>query len=449
MSKVRKHVLILWARTIVILMAFIFAASSMYWAVFYNVQDNLRSLEVHVVDFDSQVAPYNTVEAIVGPVITNLTRTIHSSSLHQSLGYRIVPPADYHFSPTAVRRAVYNWDAWAAVVINPNATSMLLDAVTSGDSSYDPAGAVQYIVQTARQESTTNNYIVPQLQLLMSQFMSQFGAAWSKMLLTNTSFSPMVMAEAPAAVNPGVVPVKIDLRPFEPSTAIPAVTIGLIYLIMVAFFSFSFLLPIHNKYIQPQGHPPLHFWHMVVWRWIATVVLYLFISLAYSLVCVAFGVPLWQPPGSETEVTIKATAYGAGSFIVYWLVNFLGMLALGITCDNAVMVLGQRWAALWLIFWMMTNVSTAFYTIELAPAFFRWGRAWPLQHVVQATRQIIFDLKSEIGLNLGVLLVWAVINTALFPICCDFMRWRTGKQQKGALKARDRYLVHTVQADQA
>lgn len=39
---------------------------------------------------------------------------------------------------------------------------------------------------------------------------------------------------------------KIDLRPFEPSTAIPAVTIGLIYLIMVAFFSFSFLLPIHN-----------------------------------------------------------------------------------------------------------------------------------------------------------------------------------------------------------
>lgn len=189
-------------------MAFIFAASSMYWAVFYNVQDNLRSLEVHVVDFDSQVAPYNTVEAIVGPVITNLTRTIHSSSLHQSLGYRIVPPADYHYSPTAVRRAVYNWDAWAAVVINPNATSMLLDAVTSGDSSYDPAGAVQYIVQTARQESTTNNYIVPQLQLLMSQFMSQFGAAWSKMLLTNTSFSPMVMAEAPAAVNPGVVPGK-------------------------------------------------------------------------------------------------------------------------------------------------------------------------------------------------------------------------------------------------
>ncbi|KAI0431341.1 MNNG and nitrosoguanidine resistance protein [Xylaria sp. FL1042] len=435
MSKVRKHVLIFWVRTIFTLMAFMFAVLSMYWAVFSNVQDNLRSLEVHVVDFDSQVAPYNKVEAIVGPMITNLTWTMYSSPQHQSLGYRVVPPVEYQYSPMAVRRAVYNWDAWAAVVINPNATSALLHAVMNGDSAYDPTGAVQYIIQTARQESTTNNYIVPQLQILMAQFVTRFGAAWSKMLLTNSSFSPLVMAEASAAVSPGVVPLKIDLRPFEPSTAPPAVTIGLIYLIIASFFAFSFLGPIHNKYIQPQGQPRLHFWHLIVWRWIATVVLYLSLSLTYSLVCVAFGVPLWQPSGSAIEVTTNATAYGAGSFIAYWMVNFLGIVALGLASENAVMILGQRWAPLWLIFWTITNVSTAFYTIELAPAFFCWGRAWPLRHVVQASRQIIFDLKSEIVFNIGVLMAWTVINTALFPICCDFMRWRTGKQQKATLKA--------------
>ncbi|KAI0799946.1 MNNG and nitrosoguanidine resistance protein [Xylaria sp. FL0064] len=396
MRKERKHVFLLWIRTILILTAFTFAALSMFWAVFCNTQNNLRNLEVHVADFDSQVAPYNKVEALVGPVITNLARKIHSSSLHQSLGYRISPHLSINTARMAVRRAVYNWDAWAAVVINPNATSALLHAVLNGDSSYDPTGAVQYIIQTARQESTTNSYIVPQLQILMSQSVTRFGAAWSKMLLTNSSFSSLVMAEASAAVSPGIVPLKIDIRPFEPSTATPAVTMGLVYLIVVSFFSFSFLLPIHNKYIQPQGHPPLHFWHLIIWRWVATVVLYLFISLAYSLVCVAFGVPLWQPSGSAPEATTNTTAYGPVSFTIFWQVNFLGMVALGLASENAVMVLGQR-----------------------------------------LKTQIIFDLKSEIVLNFGVLMAWAVINTALFPICCDFMRWRRGKQQKEALKAHN------------
>ncbi|KAI1351853.1 hypothetical protein F5Y01DRAFT_314351 [Xylaria sp. FL0043] len=373
-----------------VLTAFTFAALSIFWAVFCNTQNNLRNLEVHVVDFDSQVAPYNKVEALVGPVITNLARRIHSSSLPQSLGYRIVALSEYQYSP---------WPcAGPSINGTPGRRSSsirtrhaLLHAVLNGDSLYDPTGAVQYIVQYARQESTTNNYIVPQLQVLMSQFVTQFGAAWSKMLLTNSSFSSLVMAQASAAVSPGIVPLKIDIRPFEPSTATPAVTMGLVYLIVVSFFSFSFLLLVHN---------------------VATVVLYLFISLAYSLVCVTFGVPLWQPSGSAPEATTNATAHGAVSFIIFWQVNFLGMMALGLASENA----------------MITNISTAFYTIELAPAFFRWGRGWPLQHVVQASRQIIFDLKSEIVLNFGVLMAWAVINTALFPICCDFMRWRTRKQ---------------------
>ncbi|KAI0102371.1 MNNG and nitrosoguanidine resistance protein [Nemania sp. FL0031] len=447
MGKVRQHVLKLWVRTIVILMAFVFAALSLYWGVFYNVENNLRALEVHVVDMDSQVPPYNNVTALVGPAFTSLTRQIHSASLHQSLGYRIIPPGEYNYSPANVRRGVYNWDAWAAIVINPNATTMLLNAVRSGDASYDPTGAVQYIVQTARQETTTYNYILPQLQILTSQFTTQFGSNWTKMLLTNNSFSPVVLAQAPAAVNPAVVPLMIDLRPFAPLTATPTVSIGLIYLIIVAFFSFSFFLPIHNKYVQPKGHPPLHFWQLIIWRWLATVTLYLFISLTYSLVSLAFGVPFWQPPGSATEVAVSATAYGRGSFIVYWLINFFGMIALGVACENAAMVLGTPWTALWLIFWVITNVSTSFYSIELAPSFYGWGRAWPLHNVVQASRHIIFDLKSEIGLNFGVLFAWCVINTALFPLCCYFMRWRTEHEERVKLKERDRYVVCTPEGE--
>ncbi|KAI8634240.1 MNNG and nitrosoguanidine resistance protein [Xylariaceae sp. FL1651] len=445
LSKVRAHVLILWARTIIVLMLFVFAVLSLYWGVLYDMKGRLRALEVHVVDFDGQVAPYGNVTPIVGPAMTQLTLQMYKSS-QPSLGYHNIPPAEYNYDPIAVRRGVYDWHAWAAIIINPNATALLFEAVIIGNASYDPTGAIQYIVQSARQETTTYNYILPQLELITSRFTSQFGANWSR-ILTNNSFSPQVIARSPAAMNPGIIPLHIDLRPFGPSTATPAVSIGLIYLIIVAFFSFSFFLPIHTKYIQPQGHPPLHFWQLIVWRWLATVVLYLLISLVYSLVSFAFHVPFLPPPAPATDVAFNATAYGRASLVVYWALNFAGMTALGLACENAAMVLGQPWTALWLVFWVITNVSTAFYSLELAPAFFRWGYAWPLHHVVQASRQILFDLRSEVGLHFGVLIAWIAVDTALFPLCCYFMRRRAENEQRDAERSKDRYVVRTTEGD--
>jgi hypothetical protein len=130
------------------------------------------------------------------------------------------------------------------------------------------------------------------------------------------------------------------------------------------------------------------------------------------------------------------------------MLNFVGMMALGIACENVAMVFGEPWTALWLIFWVITNIATALYTLELAPAFFGWGRAWPLHHVVQGSRQILFDLKSEIGLNFGVLLAWAVVNTVFFPFCCYFMRWRTEHERRRAEMVKDRYVVVANEGDQ-
>jgi len=42
-----------------------------------------------------------------------------------------------------------------------------------------------------------------------------------------------------------------------------------------------------------------------------------------------------------------------------------GMIALGLACENVAMIVGQPWTGLWLIFWVITNVSTAFYDIEI------------------------------------------------------------------------------------
>ena len=112
------------------------------------------------------------------------------------------------------------------------------------------------------------------------------------------------------------------------------------------------------------------------------------------------------------------------------------MIALGLACENVAMVIGQPWTAMWLIFWVISNVSTAFYSLDLAPKFYYWGYAWPLHNIVEASRSLLFDLHSRIGLNIGVLMVWCVVNSALFPLACLFMRRKTMKQKKKEAEAK-------------
>lgn len=206
--------------------------------------------------------------------------------------------------------------------------------------------------------------------------------------------------------------------------------------------------------MKPEGHPPLKFYQLIIWRWCATITAYFFLSLAYSLVSLAFQINFsgGNPVSSQTMVTAIAygnpDAYGRGTFPVYWMLNFVGMGALGLACENVAMVVGQPWTGMWLIFWVITNVSTSFYNITWAPGFYQWGYAWyvgpiccdvavgpvadflcacdrPLHNIVNGSRQILFDLHSNIGLNFGVLFAWCAINTALFPLACYYMRWKS------------------------
>lgn len=231
---------------VLLLTTFIIAVLSLYWAVLFHVSTNIKNLTVHVVDFDGQVAPYNNVTPIVGPAVTKaVQQMIDNAATQHTVGWTIASPDPYNGDPIAVRQDVYDWRFWAAVIINPNATALLQQAVETGNSSYDPTGAVQFIIMSARQETNYNNYIEPQLQNLQTLFAATFGPSWSQSVVSNTSLDRDVIAQAPAAVNPGITPLTIDLRPFGPATATPSVTIGLIYLIIVAFFSFAFFLPIH------------------------------------------------------------------------------------------------------------------------------------------------------------------------------------------------------------
>jgi len=293
------------------LSAFILAVLSLYWGVLFNVEDNLNSLIVYVVNFETQPS------ALIGPMITQATEAIVATNRQPHLGFITVPPSAFDNDPLAVRRAVYNWEAWAAIIINSNATTLLRQAVELGNSSFDPLGTCQIIYQSARDETTNSNYILPQLNKLQTEVISMFGRQWATQVLANNSIPRTTLQRVPQALNPAIGFSTFDLRPFYPPVATPAVTIGLIYLIIVAFFSFTFYLPIHTKFITPgQGHPVLKFWQLIIWRWLSTLVAYLVMSLAYSLISLAFQIPFSHDHAPETVVAEGANAFGKATFVV-------------------------------------------------------------------------------------------------------------------------------------
>ena len=194
-----------------------------------------------------------------------------------SLGWGSLPASQFNFDPMEVRRAVYDEKAWAAVIINTNATALLQDAVTNGNASYDPIGAAQIIYVQARDSDTIGNHVAPVLQKFQSDVTAQFGKTWARQTLQRAASDPSILANiqaAPQAVSPAIGFSTFNLRPFFPPVATPAISIGLIYLIIISFFSFSFYLPIHMKFLHSKGHRPLKFYQLIIWRWCATITAY-------------------------------------------------------------------------------------------------------------------------------------------------------------------------------
>lgn len=406
----------------------------LFWGALFRQNHKVNSLSVWVVDFDGQ-APYSSTTPFVGPFVTQaIQRTIDEGGVVP--GYTLASPSKFNNDPLKVRQSVYDFNAWAAVVINPNATALLEAAVREGNASYDPLGACHIVYNSARDQTTSSSYIVPSLTALQKRVINEFGRAWiGHLLRNNISTADMNMDVAPQAISPGIQFTVYDLRPFGPPVATPAVSIGLIYLIIISFFSFTFFLPIHMKYLSPKGHPPLHFYQLIIWRYVATVASYFFLSLIYSFVSLAFLMPMHNQPASHIWPASNPNAYGKATFVVYWMGNWIGMIAFGIASENMAMLLGTPWTALWLIFWVISNVATGFYALELAPGFYRWGYAWPMHNIVELTRSTLFDLHPRVGLNFGILFAWVAVGTMLFPICCYYMRWNTVRVKKNAAKA--------------
>ena len=222
---------------------------SIFWGALIHTEENLEAFDVLVVDFDGLVEPYQGIDPFVGPLIVQAAQHAQQASGYH-ITYKVAPASTFNNDPTQVREAIWHFDHWAAVVVNPNATALLQEAIRIGNASYDPRGVCTTTYVTAR-DQVAAGYYTPQLEAFQVAATNIVGSAWTRRVMSNITAdtNTTALALVSQALSPAIGFTTYDLRPFRPVETTPAVTVGLIYLIIVAFFSYTIFLQTHTHFI--------------------------------------------------------------------------------------------------------------------------------------------------------------------------------------------------------
>jgi hypothetical protein len=161
-----------------------------------------------------------------------------------------------------------------------------------------------------------------------------------------------------------------------------------------------------------------------IYRMTLLPVLYFFLSLLYlALSC------MWQ---------IKfGKFYGASGYVIYWMLSWVAMMAFGLVIENVNNVLGPPFTPVFFVFWVITNVATGFFPVELLSNFYLWGLAWPLRHDLIGAKAILFGTKNLLGLNFGVIIAWVAVSLALQP----FTIWIQLRKKRKEVEAHRREIL--------
>lgn len=118
---------------------------SFFWGSIYLVENNFRNLDVYVISFDTATNSFLT-----GPIMNQATYLANLDPSVAHLGWQIRDASLYPNGLDDVRQEILGQKAWAAIVVNANATTAWTTAVQNGDATYDPTGAIGVYYQSAR-----------------------------------------------------------------------------------------------------------------------------------------------------------------------------------------------------------------------------------------------------------------------------------------------------------
>ncbi|KAG7451801.1 uncharacterized protein BT62DRAFT_880958 [Guyanagaster necrorhizus] len=370
-----------------------FCVFSIYWGALWKLP--AHTLQGWVVDFDGSTVGNAIVRGLV------------SSSSKVTWTER---PSSEFSSVEEIANLVVEQKTWIAVVVNSNATTALQYAVSSVNSSYDGSEAITVYAVEARNENAYRSLIRPSVQTTLAaisqafaqSFLQQVGSSSSSVLASISTTAPQVLTEPIGyTIN--------NLRPFDIPVASAITFVGLIYVLVLSFFIVNFCAAARELSGLEKS---LTTGSLIRVRISSSFIAYFSLSLFYSLLSRAFQVNF-------------SRVLGPAGFLVFWMANFVGMLAVGLALEAMMTLMTLRFVAFFMIFWIIINVSVCFMPIDVLPHLYRYGYAFPFYNLSCAVRTIIFGTKNQLGMQFGILIAWTAISMITIPLFQWLMRRKT------------------------
>jgi hypothetical protein len=142
------------------------------------------------------------------------------------------------------------------------------------------------------------------------------------------------------------------------------------------------------------------------------------VQLCYTLLSRAFQLPFDR-------------AFGKAGFVLVWMINFLGMLSMGLALESMLTILTVRFVGFFLIPWVVTNISSVVLPIDTQQsALYKFGHGMPFYNVSRAVRAIIFGTKNDRKLS-------------VFSTCCPclFKFWGYSRIELWCLNCLDSFVL--------
>ncbi|GMM38252.1 Sng1 protein [Saccharomycopsis crataegensis] len=414
LAKERRILVLTFLKNWAIMVTCLLLIFSIYWGALYERASHYKNVRMLLVVEDVEV---DGIPPLIGQTAIDVAKDplmVINSDFHIYSGAEFQAAYDKNdnqpFNATQeINHLIHHQHYWVAVYVKANTTYSLYQALKTANTSFDPTAdtdiSVDAIYETGRDALAMNSSVLPLLQYYQYLFnptilAEQVYAPIITNNLTNDERSNLINT-APQLIS-NVPSVRlVDNLPITNTTLLAPCQVGMIFLIILTFFQFNFFAPVH-QIIAPRIRKQ----HFVIYRMVSAQLSYFVISLAYCWVSLAFQV--------DFSVT-----FGNAGFLVYWMTSFLTMSAVGGANENMALFIIPFYAPLigfWLIFWVISNISSAFFALAVLPDFYRYGYFYPLHNAAELFK-VIFNnsYKGEMGRNYGVLIAWIAVNNAILP----------------------------------
>lgn len=129
---------------------------------------------------------------------------------------------------------------------------------------------------------------------------------------------------------------------------------------------------------------------------------------------------------------------GQAGFVVLWAFNYVGMVGVGLALEAGLSLLTPKWFPMFLITWIIINITSSFLPQVLQNEFYTWFVAFPFYNLVQAYKLILYGTQEShlLGLYFGILSAWAVVGTFMVAAMQVLDRKRSDKMMREGIQEK-------------